>query len=119
MKNIRLMLAAACLLLPLALGACQKEEAAVAVDVPVPVPTTNDDNAWNAYLSDVVRRNNRASLDENEAATALRAIHRMTLPGARAFLSSVLSERRGLCKAYRRPLRRIAKRILEGRVATG
>jgi hypothetical protein len=56
MKNIRLMLAA-CLLLPLALGACQKEEAAVAVDAPVAVPTTNDDNAWNAYLTDVVRRN--------------------------------------------------------------
>ena len=56
MKMIRLLMTA-CLLLPLALGACKKEEAAVANDVPVAVPTTNDDNAWSAYLTDVVRRN--------------------------------------------------------------
>jgi hypothetical protein len=57
MKNIRLIAAAACLLLPLMLGACQKEEAAAVVDQPVPMPTTNDDNAWGAYLTDVVKRN--------------------------------------------------------------
>ena len=57
MKNIRLIAAAACLLLPLALGACNKEEAPAVVDQPVAVPTTNDDNAWGAYLTDVVRRN--------------------------------------------------------------
>ena len=56
MKTIRLLFAA-CLLLPLALGACKKEEAPVAVDQPVAVPTTTDDNAWGAYLTDVVRRN--------------------------------------------------------------
>ena len=56
MKMFRLLMTA-CLLLPLALGACKKEEAAVATDVPVAVPTTNDDNAWSAYLTDVVRRN--------------------------------------------------------------
>ncbi|HSM12195.1 MAG TPA: hypothetical protein VK827_11610 [Lysobacter sp.] len=52
----RLMLIA-CLALPL-LVACkpgeEKQEVAVA---PLAAPTTNDDNAWGAYLSDVVTRN--------------------------------------------------------------
>ena len=61
MKNIRLIAAAACLLLPLALGACQKEEPKAVADVPVAMPTTTDDNAWGAYLTDVVRRN----MDDN------------------------------------------------------
>lgn len=56
MKTIRLLMTA-CLLLPLALGACKKEDAKVAEKPAVSVPTTNDENAWNAYLSDVVGRN--------------------------------------------------------------
>src|SRR5262245_45843383 len=56
MKTIRLLFAA-CLLLPLALGACKKEEAPAAVAAPMAKPTTNDDAAWGAYLGDVVRRN--------------------------------------------------------------
>ena len=56
MKTIRLLFIA-CLLLPLALGACKKEEAPAAVDAPMAKPTTNDDAAWGAYLTDVVRRN--------------------------------------------------------------
>ena len=56
MKTIRLLFVA-CLLLPLALGACKKEEAPAAVDAPMAKPTTNDDAAWGAYLTDVVRRN--------------------------------------------------------------
>lgn len=51
----RLMLIA-CLALPLA--ACKKEEAPVAaVKAPVAVPTTDDRQAWLAYLGDVVGRN--------------------------------------------------------------
>ena len=56
MKAIRLLITA-CLLLPLALGACKKEEAKVAEKPAVAVPTTNDETAWNAYLTDVIGRN--------------------------------------------------------------
>ena len=51
----RLMLIA-CLVLPFA--ACKKEEAPVeAVKAPLAAPTTDDRQAWMAYLSDVVNRN--------------------------------------------------------------
>jgi hypothetical protein len=58
MKISTRLLLAACLMLPL-LGACKKEEAAQAtVKAPVAVPTVaTDENAWNAYLTDVVTRN--------------------------------------------------------------
>lgn len=53
----RLMLIA-CLALPL-LVACKpgEEKQEVAVNAPLAAPTTSDDNAWGAYLSDVVTRN--------------------------------------------------------------
>lgn len=50
----------ACLVLPMVLGlsACKKEEAATeTVTAPLTAPTTNDEAAWNEYLTDVVRRN--------------------------------------------------------------
>jgi hypothetical protein len=58
MKISNRLLLAACLVLPL-LGACKKQEAAqetakAAVAMPA---TATDDNAWNAYLTDVVTRN--------------------------------------------------------------
>ncbi|HEU0307594.1 MAG TPA: hypothetical protein VFR30_11550 [Lysobacter sp.] len=58
MKTTTRLLLAACLVLPL-LGACKKEEAAQeAVKAPVAMPATaTDENAWNAYLTDVVTRN--------------------------------------------------------------
>lgn len=58
MKNTttRLLLAA-CLTLPF-LAACKKEEAPAQVEKPaLSVPATNDENEWNAYLTDVVTRN--------------------------------------------------------------
>lgn len=53
----RLMLIAA-LTLPV-LAACKKEEAAPAAveQAAVPAPKTADETAWNAYLTDVVKRN--------------------------------------------------------------
>lgn len=52
----RLMLIA-CLVLPF-LSACKEEaKPEVAAQAPLSVPTTHDDNAWGAYLSDVVTRN--------------------------------------------------------------
>lgn len=58
MKISTRLLLAACLLVPF-LGACKKEEAAQqTVKAPVAVPTVaTDENAWNAYLTDVVTRN--------------------------------------------------------------
>ena len=58
MKSSNRLLLAACLVLPF-LGACKKEEAAQAtVKAPVAVPAAaTDENAWNAYLTDVVTRN--------------------------------------------------------------
>ena len=58
MKNTTRLLLAACLVLPF-LGACKKEEAAQeTVKAPVAVPASaTDENAWNAYLTDVVTRN--------------------------------------------------------------
>lgn len=58
MKISTRLLLAACLVLPF-LSACKKEEAAQeAVKAPVAVPATaTDENAWNAYLTDVVTRN--------------------------------------------------------------
>ena len=54
-RKFALVAAVAALALPLA--AC-KDEAPVKVEKPaVPVPTTDDANAWRAYVSDVVRRN--------------------------------------------------------------
>jgi len=51
------LLIAACLVLPLLAG-CTKEEAAAPVEkAAVAVPANNDENAWNAYLTDVVTRN--------------------------------------------------------------
>jgi hypothetical protein len=41
-----------------ALAACKKEEAAAKTETaPVAAPTTGDANAWQAYASDVVKRN--------------------------------------------------------------
>jgi hypothetical protein len=58
MKISTRLLLAACLALPF-LGACKKEEAAQeTVKAAVAMPTTaTDENAWNAYLTDVVTRN--------------------------------------------------------------
>jgi hypothetical protein len=58
MKTTTRLLLAACLALPF-LGACKKEEAAQeTVKAPVSMPATaTDENAWNAYLTDVVTRN--------------------------------------------------------------
>ncbi|GAB3388020.1 hypothetical protein [Lysobacter fragariae] len=58
MKITTRILLTACLVLPLALGACKKEEAAQEASKPaLTAPTTNDENAWYAYLTDVVQRN--------------------------------------------------------------
>ena len=57
MKNATRLLLIACLSLPF-LAACKKEEQKVAaVEAPLTAPTTSDENAWNAYLTDVVKRN--------------------------------------------------------------
>ena len=58
MKSTHRLLLIAALTLPFAV-ACQKEEAAPAkVAAPaVAKPTTNDEAAWTAYLTDVVKRN--------------------------------------------------------------
>lgn len=58
MKISTRLLLTACLVLPF-LGACKKEEAAQeAVKPPVAMPASpSDENAWNAYLTDVVTRN--------------------------------------------------------------
>lgn len=58
MKTTHLLLIAA-LTLPF-LAACKKDEAAAPVatqGAAVPAPTTSDETAWNAYLTDVVKRN--------------------------------------------------------------
>ena len=57
MKNATRLRLIACLSLPF-LAACKKEEQKVAaVEAPLTAPTTSDENAWNAYLTDVVKRN--------------------------------------------------------------
>lgn len=58
MKSTHRLLLIAALTLPFAV-ACKKEEAAPTKTeaAAVPVPTTTDENAWNAYLTDVVKRN--------------------------------------------------------------
>ena len=45
------------LLAVVALAACKKEEAPKAEAAPVAVPTNGDPNAWQAYASDVVKKN--------------------------------------------------------------
>ena len=60
MKTTTRLLLTACLVLPMiaGLGACKKEEAPKeAVKAALTAPTTSDENAWNAYLTDVVTRN--------------------------------------------------------------
>lgn len=58
MKTTHRLLLVAALTLPFAV-ACKKEEAPTAKveKAAVPVPTTSDENAWNEYITDVVRRN--------------------------------------------------------------
>ena len=57
MKTSSRLLLIACLTLPF-VAACQKEEKKeVAEAAPLSAPKTSDENAWNAYLSDVVRGN--------------------------------------------------------------
>ncbi|MEI2456059.1 hypothetical protein ABU614_21905 [Lysobacter firmicutimachus] len=58
MKTSSRLLLIACLALPF-VAACQKEEKkeVAAEAAPLPAPKTNDENAWNAYLTDVVKRN--------------------------------------------------------------
>lgn len=56
MKTTTRLLFAACLVLPF-LGACQKEQPKEAEKPAMTAPANNDENAWNAYLSDVVSRN--------------------------------------------------------------
>ncbi|HEY0501950.1 MAG TPA: hypothetical protein VGD42_00525 [Lysobacter sp.] len=59
MKNTTRLLIA-CLVLPMVMGlaACKKEEAPKeAAAAPLTAPATSDENAWNAYLTDVVKRN--------------------------------------------------------------
>lgn len=58
MKTAHLLLTA-CLVLPFA-AACNKSEApqqVAEVKAPLAAPTTQDENEWNAYLTDVVQRN--------------------------------------------------------------
>jgi len=57
MNTISRLLITACLVLPLLAG-CKKEEAVAPVEkAAVAVPPTNEETAWNAYLTDVVTRN--------------------------------------------------------------
>jgi hypothetical protein len=58
MKNATRLLLIACLSLPF-LAACKKEEqqASAVAEAPLTAPTTTDENAWNAYLTEVVKRN--------------------------------------------------------------
>ena len=54
-NTIRLLLIA---FLALPFAACKKEEAPQKVEAaPIAAPTTNDDAAWQAYLTDAVKRN--------------------------------------------------------------
>lgn len=57
MNTMTRLLAIACLALPFA--ACKKEEApkVEAVAAPMAAPTTDDVNAWRAYVTDVAKRN--------------------------------------------------------------
>lgn len=56
MKTITRLLLIACLVLPFA--ACKKQEAAAPAEAaPVAAPTNGDDNAWKAYLQDLIPRN--------------------------------------------------------------
>ena len=58
MKTPSRLLLLACLSMPL-LVACNKGEdkAAAVVEAPLAAPTTNDSNAWDTYLTEVVKRN--------------------------------------------------------------
>lgn len=56
MNTATRLLLTACLAMPV-LAACKKEEPVKVEKAAVAVPTTNDENAWNAYLTDVVTRN--------------------------------------------------------------
>jgi len=58
MKTSSRLLLIACLALPF-VAACQKEEKkeAAAETAPLSAPKTSDENAWNAYLTDVIKRN--------------------------------------------------------------
>lgn len=56
MKTTTRLLLAACLTLPV-LAACKKDEPVKVEKAAVAVPADNDENAWNAYLTDVVTRN--------------------------------------------------------------
>lgn len=56
MKAITRLLLIACIALPFA--ACEKQEAAApAESAPVAAPANGDDNAWKAYLQDLIPRN--------------------------------------------------------------
>lgn len=57
MKTSSRLLLIACLTLPF-VAACQKEEKKEVVEAAaLSAPKTSDENAWNAYLTDVVKRN--------------------------------------------------------------
>ncbi|MFK3649216.1 hypothetical protein ACI2IY_12395 [Lysobacter enzymogenes] len=58
MKTSSRALLIACLALPF-VAACQKEEKkeVAAEAAPLSAPKTSDENAWNAYLTDVIKRN--------------------------------------------------------------
>lgn len=73
MKTTHRLLLIAAMTLPFAV-ACKKEEAAPvkAEAAPVAVPTTKDEAAWNAYLTDVVKRNADGAL----------SVYAYTLPAA-------------------------------------
>lgn len=61
MKTTTRLLLIACLSMPL-LAACNKQEAPVAVaEAPLVAPTTKDSAAWDAYLTEVVKRNIESS----------------------------------------------------------
>ena len=55
MNIVTRLLLIACLVLPIA--ACKKEEVAKVETAPVAKPATEDVEAWQAYVTDVVRRN--------------------------------------------------------------
>ncbi len=57
MKTTTRLLLIVCLVLPFAACKQQESQSEAVVAAPLTAPTTGDDNAWGAYLTDVVKRN--------------------------------------------------------------
>ena len=88
MKISTRLLLTACLVLPF-LGACKKEDAAQdTAKPPVAMPATpTDENAWNAYLTDVVTRN-----VENATSTYVYTLPADTTPDFQGFYDRQLEK---------------------------